>query len=218
MGKLVRKGGVVVLGSARDYAHHEAGHAVVALLNGFEIGPGGVTLDFTDSPLVAREGSGDGRAPSDHEFVSLALRQIEVNFAGPCAEARFRDGRWGGLDRMKRAGKIVDRDFPHSADVNNALRALVEASKVIDCSGAIEFAVERLHSFFWTRPGWDLIRRVATALYQRKKLSRDEVASFVKGHPAREIWAELQGGDRSCPPALTARFEPDPARPVALGG
>ena len=120
--------------------------------------------------------------------MALARRQIEASFAGPCAEARFDGGRWRGFERMKVTGIRDARDDVHAQDIDKALRTLLEGSRAIDGTGECERAIERLNQFFWTAEGWGLTRRVATALYQRKSLTGEELEALAGDDDARAAW------------------------------
>lgn len=151
-------------------AYHEAGHAVAAFVLHIPIGRDGATIipdhnagslgtchilrKLKENPTYATS----PRTRARIEDLSVML------MAGDAAQRRFQPrSRYGGHRDIQDAIDLLDY-VSSSSEVSNArVRvAFLEARALVECH-------------------WDRIRAVATSLYDKRTLSREDVLCLIRG-------------------------------------
>jgi hypothetical protein len=186
-------------------AYHEAGHAVVAVATGHPLHASEISSDGTgwtpnrpgDSRVLL-----DFKKPDDRAY---ARRMALICFAGESAEGSFlaslldqlalppgnapefqaeaaKDDRDRAIDLVARLQWHEMHRVEPAAPAEAAERCEVPAALVIPVLKTLQQEVDAI-----VEANWPAVVAVAQALFQRGRLTGDEVRAIVRAHPASTL-------------------------------
>jgi hypothetical protein len=147
----------------KQNAYHEAGHAIVDTVFGFRIRCVTIEYPFNETRCV------EEKKPILDAIATLA--------AGAAAQARYT-----GMPR----GSYSDTNWRDGLSDKSCARQMLEAQPDISPRGIasiLEAEMDALFEFMGDPGGWAAVVDVAELLYERRKLSGDDVDAVWARHP-----------------------------------